>query len=594
METINNLKPKELKDFLGKYKMMIVLSVMFSALSSICTLIPFICIYYVVYEIIKYLPDLNYVNYDVVIKYGWMAVFFAIIALIFYLISLMFSHIVAFNTIKNIKSSILKHIAKLPIGFYTNHTSGELRKIIDENSEQTETFIAHRMPDLVGVYVTPIAIIGMLLFFDWKLGLITLITIIIGFLVQMKMMTKESMEFMKIYQTSLEKMNNEAVEYVRGIAVVKVFGQTIYSFKSFYNAIMEYKKYVSSFSKSCQKPMTLFTTIINGVFIFLVPSGILFLLNSSNYKEFLLSFIFYIIFTPACAVMLMRIMYSSEYKMTADEAMRRLNKLFLEKPLEEANINKVPKSSNIAFEKVSFSYPNSKNLAIKNISFNIQAGKTVALVGPSGGGKTTLATLLLRFFEIDKGAIKIGAIDIRDIKVNELMKQIAFVFQDLKLFKGTILDNIKMGKPNASKKEVEKAIEAAMCNEIIEKLPNGVDTVIGSQGTYLSGGEIQRIALARAILKDAPIIVLDEATAFADPENENKIQKAFLELKKGKTVLMIAHRLTTIKNASEIIVIEDGEIVEKGTHYNLIKYNGIYTKMWNNYQKSIEWTVKKK
>ena len=580
-------------EFSGRHKPLIAVSCVLSAISAVVTLLPFVCIYFVIQEVLLAAPDIGNVDIPKLIMLGWLAVAFAAGAFLLYFAALMCSHIAAFHTARNMKSQVLHHLVKLPLGFHTTNSSGKLRKIIDENAGQTEHFIAHQIPDLIGSLVTPVAIVILLVVFDWRLGLLSLLALAAGFLIQMRMTSKESLGFMQKYQDSLEDMNNEAVEYVRGISVVKVFGQTVRSFKRFHQSIMQYKDYVTQYALSMQRPMTSFVTAINGAFFLLVPAGILLGTQTADYGSFLLSFIFYVIFTPACAVMLMKVMYSSSYKMLAEESVRRIDSLLNEKPLDNASVQKFPKDNSIVFSNVSFTYPNTEVPAVAGVSFTVPQESTVALVGPSGGGKTTIANLIPRFWDVDIGTVEVGGANVREIPPDVLMKQIAFVFQDTHLFKASVLDNIRAAHTTATREEVLAAAKAAQCEDILEKLPQGIDTVIGAKGVYLSGGEQQRIALARAILKDSHIIVLDEATAFADPENEYKIQLAFEQLTRGKTVLMIAHRLSTVQQADQILVVDGGAVVESGTHDTLLQKNGLYTRMWQDYQTSVLWGIGK-
>lgn len=582
-----------LLEFAGKHKHLVVVSCVLSAISAVIQLAPFVCIYFVVREILLAAPDIGSVDVSRLAMYGWLGVGLSAAAFIIYFGALLCSHVAAFNTAKNMKSQLMHHLVKLPLGYHTANSSGKLRKIIDENSGQTETFIAHQIPDLAGSFVTPIAIIALLLVFDWRLGLLSLLSVVIGLVIQMRMMATSSSTFMKTYQNSLEDMNNEAVEYVRGISVVKVFGQTVHSFKRFYEAIMQYKEYVIKYTLSWQTPMTAFVTAIQGTFFLLVPAGILLAANADDYSRFVLSFIFYVIFTPACASMLMKVMFSGNYKMIADEAVRRVDSILAAKPLSDAAAKTYPKNCDITFSDVSFTYPNSEIAAVSEVNLRIPEGTTAALVGPSGGGKTTIASLIPRFWDVDSGSVKVGNADVREIPAEVLMQQVAFVFQDTHLFKASILDNIRTARPEATREEALAAAKAAQCEDILAKLPKGIDTVIGTKGVYLSGGEQQRISLARAILKNSPIIILDEATAFADPENEYKIQLAFEQLTRGKTVLMIAHRLSTVQNAEQIFVVDNGKVAETGYHDSLVEQGGLYAQMWKDYQTSVSWGIGK-
>lgn len=584
-----------LMELTGKLKILLVLGCILSAIGSVLTLGPFVYIYFIIKEILTVGGNINLVNTGVVIHYGWLALIFAISGIIVTFAALMCTHVVAFKTIKNVRYDLLKHLATLPLGFHTMNPSGKIRKIVETNTFQLEDFIAHRLPDLVGSLVTPAAILILLLYFDWVLGIICLIPLIAGFAIQYSIMKRSSQKFLEIYQNSLEDMNNSAVEYVRGISVVKVFGQTIYSFKNFYDSIIRYKDFVLKYTLSMEKSMSLFVTIINGAFFLLVPAGIILSSYATNYESFVLSFIFYAIFAPVTASMLMKIMYTASDQMMVSESLKKIDMLFNEKPLKEPENPQTPENNNITFNNVSFSYisEDKEELALEDVSFKVNEGKIMALVGPSGGGKTTIANLIPRFWDVNKGEIRIGNVDIQEIAYSELMDRMSIVFQDVYLFKDSILNNIKFSKPDAGREEVLKAARLAQCEDILEKLPDGIDTVIGTKGIYLSGGEKQRIALARAILKDSPIIIFDEATAFADPENEYKIQRAFEELTKNKTVIMIAHRLSSIRNVDEILVLKKGKILERGSHDELLKNEGLYATMWKEYQRGLSWDVGK-
>ena len=485
----------------------------------------------------------------------------------------------------------MQHITILPLGVTEKYGSGKLRRIVNNSSAATETYLAHRLPDKAGAIATPIGLLFLLLAFDWRLGLLSLVPVVLGFLIMMKMTGKDMEKRMEQYQNALSDMSNEAVEYVRGVPVVKTFGQTIFSFKRFKNAIDNYETWVIAYTKALRLPMMFYTTAINGVFAFLIAGGILFTRNSVT-NEVLLNLIFYIVITPVIGTTLTKIMFMSEDTMIVGDAIHRIDEVLGEKPLSESRTNHIPYDNSITLEHVSYSYDGEKN-ALNDISLSIKSGEVVALVGASGGGKTTLANIITRFFDPQKGRILIGNIDIREIPKETLMNKVSFVFQNSRLIKASILENVRMAKPDATREEVARALEAAQCQDIIEKLPKGVDTVVGTKGVYLSGGEQQRIAIARAILKNAPILILDEATAFADPDNEVRVQQALSVLSKGKTVIMIAHRLSSITAADCIYVLKDGEIVESGTHSGLIEKNRIFTKMWRNYSEAAEWKIAK-
>ncbi len=578
---------KRLYSFAGSYKHLTNLGMIFSGISAIMTLLPIIFIYRGLSEIISIYPNVTLT--DSIVSNAWLAVGSAIGAMFVYLVALMFTHIAAYRIAKNIRKTALNHIMSLPIGFFSNNGSGKLRRIINDSAGATETYLAHQLPDLVGAYTTPIAVLIVLFVFDWRLGLISLAPLVLAMVAMMSGMGKDQPLRIKQYQTALENMNNEATEYVRGVPVVKTFNQSVFSFERFHNVITQYKKYVSEYSYRMRTPMTMFQVFLASTPIFLVLSSIFIISGQSDMTSFFLSFFFYLIFTPIASLMMMKIMWVMQHSMLASDALNRIDNLLSEKPLAKTNAPKSPKTADIEMKNISFTYPNTDKKAVDNVDISIKQGQTVAFVGPSGGGKTTLATLIPRFWDVDSGSVSIGGIDVRDIPHTELMKNISFVFQNTNLYKASILDNLREGKPDATIDEVNKALKVTRCEDIIAKLPNGIDTIYGTKGVYLSGGEAQRIALARAILRDAPIILLDEATAFADPENEHQIQLAMSELTKGKTVLMIAHRLSTIKNADLIYLIADGKVAECGTHDELVSKGGLYSEMWTEYNNAFIW-----
>ncbi len=573
--------------FAGSYKYLTTLGMVLSGVSAVMALIPIVFIWEGVNEIILLYPNITLT--DSLKSNAWLAVFSAIGAMLVYLIALMCTHIAAYRIAKNMRKTALNHIMRLPLGFFSNMGSGKLRRIINDSAGATETYLAHQLPDLIGAYTTPIAVIIMLFIFDWRLGLISLIPIVLAVVFMMAGMMKGMGDRITQYQTALENMNNEATEYVRGIPVVKTFNQSVFSFERFHNVINTYKKYVSEYAYNMRMPMTIFQVFLASTPVFLVLSSIFMITGETSMIEFFLSFFFYLIFTPIASLMMMKIMWVSQHSLLAGDAIDRIDNLLKEKPLTAPTNPQNIKNSDIIMNNISFTYPNSNKKAIDNVNISIKQGQTVAFVGRSGGGKTTLATLIPRFWDVDSGEVLIGGVNVKDIANEELMKNISFVFQNTNLYKASILDNLREGKPDATIEEVNIALKAARCDDIIAKLPNGVDTIYGTKGVYLSGGEAQRISLARAILRDAPIILLDEAAAFADPENEHQIQLAFNELTKGKTVLMIAHRLSTIKNADLIYVIDNGKIREQGTHEELIKNNGLYNSMWNEYNNAFIW-----
>ena len=587
----NKNKFIRLLNYSGNYKYLTILGCILSALSAISLLIPFIYIWDVVNALLMVAPD--FAKAQNLESYAFSAFFYAVLGIALNFCGLMCTHLSAFKNEKNMKDAALSHLLKLPLGYFSSHTSGGLRKVIDFSTSKTETFLAHQMFDLVGAIVTPIVFLVLLFSFDWLLGLICLIPIIVCFICMYPMFSSDSQNLMVEYQVYLEKMNSEAVEYVRGIPVTKAFQQSVYSFKNFIEAIRNYGKFSSEYSLSTQLPMTAFTVSINGFFALLIPAGIL-LVGAIADVKFLANFMFYVIFTPICAVMMNKIMTVSQDWMLASYALDGVEEILNEKPLVESANPQSPKNHSIQFEGVYFDYDenDSEEHILNDINLEINENDSVALVGPSGGGKTTIASLIPRFWDVNRGSIKVGQVDVRDISTRELMENISFVFQNTTLFKDSIYNNVAIGRRGASREDVERALSLAQCDDIIDELPNGIDTVIGTEGTYLSGGQQQRIALARAILKDAPIIILDEATALADPENEYMIQKAISQITKDKTVIMIAHRLSTVRNVDKIYVVDNGRIVEEGNHDSLVEEGGLYSRMWDEFNQSIQWKVK--
>ncbi len=575
---------------MGKRKVLLPAAMLLSALSALAGMLPYILIWLIVRELLEHGEITSSGN---VVTYAWWAAGMAVASIVLYFAALMSSHLAAFRVESNLRKEAMRQIVRMPLGFFDINTSGRIRKIIDDNAGVTHSFLAHQLPDLAATFLVPLVAAILIFVFDWILGLACIVPVIIAMLVMGFMMNAEGRQFMKSYMTSLEEMNAEAVEYVRGIPVVKVFQQTIYSFKNFHRCIMNYNKMVFGYTRMWEKPMSLYTVIINGFVFFLAPLAILLIGYSGNYASVLLNFFLFVLITPVFSQSIMKSMYLNQALGQASEAIGRLENLVAYEHLTVVEHPQPVKEFSIQFEKVSFSYPGANQKAVDDVSFTIPQGNTVALVGASGGGKTTIARLVPRFWEATEGKVLIGGINVREIAPEELMKYISFVFQNTKLFKTSLLENIKYGNPDAAMEEVERAVDMAQCREIINKLPLGLNTKIGTEGTYLSGGEQQRIVLARAILKNAPIIVLDEATAFADPENEHLIQQALKELTKGKTVLMIAHRLSSITDADNILVIDKGKIAEQGTHANLLGKQGIYYRMWNEYQQSVRWTIGK-
>ena len=576
-------------EYAGGYKILTYLSWILSFISALTALLPFVYIFFIIREIFEVAPDFS--RATSIVHNGIMAVVFSAVALLIYFGALMCSHVSAFRIGSNIKRRLLKHITKLPLGFSDEMGSGKIRKIINDSSNAADTYLAHNLPDMAGAVGTPLGMVVMMFVVDWRFGLVSILPVILAFLCMGKMLGPAMKEDMRLYNNALEDMNNEAVEYVRGIPVVKTFGQTIHSFSRFKASIQNYYKFCIAYTKRCRQPMLFFRVFINSAFAFLIALALILSNGGANITSgIILNFLFYVIITPVIATTMQKVMFMSEGSMTVADAFDRIDSLLNRKPFENSENSATPDDYSARFENVSFSYDDD-NLALDNVSFDVKSGTSLALVGVSGGGKTTVAGLISRFWDVQNGAVKIGGVDVKDIPKEELMNTVSYVFQDSKLLKRSILENVRLSRPDATVQEVMLALEKAQCTDIIEKLPDGINTVIGAKGVYLSGGEQQRISIARAILKDAPIVVLDEATAFADPENEYLVQKSFKELSKNKTVIMIAHRLSTIQGCDNIIVLENGRIFEQGVHDELLKKNGIYTKMWKDYQSSVSWKV---
>ena len=578
-----------LMGYAGKHKYFTYASWFLSAISALIALLPFIYIWKIIKEVLDVAPNLS--ASTGLVHNGIMAMVSAIASFLIYICALMCSHLAAFRVATNMRIAVTEHIAKLPLGFADSFGSGKLRKIINDSTGATETYLAHQLPDKYAALATPAGLLVLLFAFDWRLGLLSLVPVILAFLIMSAMTGKRMAEKMKQYNNALENMSNEAVEYVRGIPVVKTFGQSVFSFKKFKSTIDEYQKWVVAYTKDMRVPMMFYTAAINGVFAFLIAGALWFTADGVT-NAFLLNLIFYIVMTPVISLTLTKMMYMSENNMIVKDALERIDGVLSVGPMSESKTPEHPADSSVELNDVHFSY-DGKNEVIRGVSMNIGAGQTVALIGPSGGGKSTLAGLIARFFDVKSGSIKVGGADIREIPKEELMNAVSFVFQDSKLIKATIAENVKLGKPDATDEEVAAALHAAQCDDIIQKFPDGAGTTIGTKGVYLSGGERQRIAIARAVLKNAPIIILDEATAFADPDNEAKVQKAFSELSKGKTVIMIAHRLSTVADADCIYVIKDGLIAESGRRDELLEKNGVFAEMWKEYAASVEWKVAK-
>lgn len=575
---------KLIGQYAGGHKKLILLGRCIAAVSAVLTIIPF----YDLWKIIRI--AVNGENTDDISFYAWQAVLFTIGALFVYIAALLCTHIAAFRVQANMRSSLMRKIITLPLGIFDEDGTGKIRRIVNDSTAATETYIAHNIPDKVVAAITPVGLIVLILAFNWKIGLICMIPAILGFVCMMSMMGKGMQEKMKEYQNALETMSSEATEYVRGIPVVKTFGQTIFSFKKFKASIDDYGKWTTDYTLHLRTPMMGFMTCINAIFIFIVISAYMFTRDGILSSD-ILDIMYYIIVTPLVTVTLTKIAYSGEAEMTLIDAMKRVESIMQLETLKESTEKKDATGNDIELNNVSYRYNGAVRDAVSNVSLKIRQGEHIAFVGPSGSGKTTLAELLVRFFDVSSGEIKIGGVNIKDLPQKKLMEMISFVFQDSRLIKDSIFENVRMSKPGASREEVMYALEKAQCKDIIEKLPKGIDTVIGEKGTYLSGGEQQRITIARAVLKDSPILILDEATAFADPDNETKVQAAFEELAKDKTLIMIAHRLSTVVNADRIFVLDDGKLVENGDHNELMAKDGLYKRLFDEYSKSIEWKV---
>lgn len=581
----------KLMHFAGNHKYYVYASCILAAISAFIALVPFYDMWRIIKEVLEVRPNFNEAIH--IKSYGWHAVLFALLAMVFYIAALMCSHKAAFRVQATMRTKMMEHIMKLPLGYVESQGSGKIRKIVMESSAATETFLAHNVPDKVVSKATPIGLLIMMAIFDWRLGLMSLIPAIIAFVLMFTaMMGPKMAEDMKQYQNALETMSSEAVEYVRGVPVVKTFGQTIFSFKRFKEAIDEYEKWTLDYTKSMMKPMVCFTTFANGIFAALIIAAYLFAGNTIT-DQFILNLFFYILITSILTTTLMKVAYAGESQMLVEDALNRMDSIMKVQPLPESKQIQVPSDASIDIENISFTYQDATTKAIDNLSMHINAGEHIALVGPSGGGKTTVASLISRFWDVNEGSIKIGHVNVKDIDQKELMNQVSYVFQDSRLLKMSILENIRMSRPEASDEEVIQALKDAQCQDIIDKFPEGVNTIIGSKGVYVSGGESQRLSIASAFLKNAPILILDEATAFADPDNEVLVQKAFEKLSKNKTVIMIAHRLSTITDADCIYVLKDGHVVESGNHEALLETKGVYEHMWHQYNQSVKWKVQK-
>lgn len=582
---------KRLFEYADNYKYLTIASWVLATVSAFIALVPFYYIWRLIKEVIRVSPDFD--RAQNLSAYGWCAVGSAVFAMLIYMGGLICSHLAAFHVQATMRSRLMRHIMSLPLGFMDKDGSGKVRKIVNESSAATETYLAHQLPDKCVATATPIGLVVLLLVFDWRLGLLSLIPVVLGFAIMSTMMGANMKKKMEEYQNALEEMSSEAVEYVRGIPVVKTFGQSVFSFKRFRDSIKKYEKWTIAYTKDLRIPMMGLTTAINSVFVILIAATFWLggVKSGSADGTFLLNLMFYIIITPIITVTMTKMMYAGENVMIVEDALNRIDGLLEKKPLPQSVNPAKPQDASISFKNVSYRYDGASDDAIHNISLDIKSGEHIAFVGPSGGGKSTLAKLIARFADVNSGFIEIGGVNVKNIKASDLMNTVSFVFQDSKLLKMSIFDNVRMGNKNATREEVIEALHNAQCDDIIEKIPGGIDTVIGSKGTYLSGGETQRIAIARAMLKNAPILILDEATAFADPDNEAKVQAAFSKLSEGKTVIMIAHRLSSVTEVDRIYVLKNGQICQSGTHENLLSQDGLYAHMWKEFNKSVSWKV---
>ena len=582
---------KRLFEYAENYKYLTIASWVLATVSAFIALVPFYYIWRLIKEVIRVSPDFD--RAQNLSAYGWCAVGSAVFAMLIYMGGLICSHLAAFHVQATMRSRLMRHIMSLPLGFMDEDGSGKVRKIVNESSAATETYLAHQLPDKCVATATPIGLVVLLLVFDWRLGLLSLIPVVLGFAIMSTMMGANMKKKMEEYQNALEEMSSEAVEYVRGIPVVKTFGQSVFSFKRFRDSIKKYEKWTIAYTKDLRIPMMGLTTAINSVFAILIAATFWLggVKSGSADGTFLLNLMFYIIITPIITVTMTKMMYAGENVMIVEDALNRIDGLLEKKPLPQSVNPAKPQDASISFKNVSYRYDGASDDAIHNISLDIKSGEHIAFVGPSGGGKSTLAKLIARFADVNSGFIEIGGVNVKNIKASDLMNTVSFVFQDSKLLKMSIFDNVRMGNKNATREEVIEALHNAQCDDIIEKIPGGIDTVIGSKGTYLSGGETQRIAIARAMLKNAPILILDEATAFADPDNEAKVQAAFSKLSEGKTVIMIAHRLSSVTEVDRIYVLKNGQICQSGTHENLLSQDGLYAHMWKEFNKSVSWKV---
>lgn len=577
-------------DYGGSRKWLTYLGMLLSAVSQLLSFGPYVCIWFVARDLIAVAP--NWAAAGSIALYGWWAVGFALAGIVFYFAGLMCTHMAAFRTASNMRKQTAEHLVKLPLGYFDTHASGELRRVVDGCASSTETLLAHMLPDVAGSVAMVLGMLVLLAVFDWRLGLACLVAVVVSIGALMAMMSGKGMEFMKQYMGALTRMNKTGTEYVRGIPVVKVFQQTVYSFKAFHDSITDYARMAQGYAGTfCRGPQVLNLTALNGLVVFLLPVALLLASGEADFAHFVTNFAFYAIFSAVIPTAMAKLMFVSEASQMSADSLARVNSVMDEKPLPVAQNPQHPQGNSVSFEDVSFTYEGAEAPAVAHVSFEVPAGSTVALVGPSGGGKSTCASLVPRFWDATEGCVKVGGVDVRNIAPHELMDQVAFVFQTNQLFRQSLAGNVRAARPEATDEEVLAALSAAQCDDIVAKLPQGINTMLGTGGAYLSGGEVQRVALARAILKNAPIVVLDEATAFADPENEALIQRAFARLAQGRTVIMIAHHLSTVVNADNIVVLNQGSVAERGTHAELLAKGGLYSRMWADYEKAASWKI---